>query len=44
MTTAAFDPDKVEAVADRAIGYLSGAGIAALIYLGDQLVGHLSWA
>jgi 2-polyprenyl-3-methyl-5-hydroxy-6-metoxy-1,4-benzoquinol methylase len=37
MTTVALDPEKVEAIADRAIGYLSGAGVSALVYLGDQL-------
>jgi 2-polyprenyl-3-methyl-5-hydroxy-6-metoxy-1,4-benzoquinol methylase len=30
-------PEKLEEVTDRAIGYLSGAGISALVYLGDQL-------
>jgi len=37
MTTDALDPKKVEEIGDRAIGYLSGAGISALVYIGDQL-------
>lgn len=37
MTTAAPDPAKVEEMTDRTVGYLSGAAIAALVYLGDQL-------
>jgi 2-polyprenyl-3-methyl-5-hydroxy-6-metoxy-1,4-benzoquinol methylase len=37
MTTGALDPKKVEEITDRAIGYLSGAAISALVYLGDQL-------
>jgi hypothetical protein len=37
MTTGALDPRKVDEVADKAIGYLSGAGVSALIYLGDRL-------
>ena len=37
MTTATLDPGKVEEITDRAIGYLSGATIAAMVYLGDQL-------
>jgi 2-polyprenyl-3-methyl-5-hydroxy-6-metoxy-1,4-benzoquinol methylase len=32
-----LDPKKVEEVADKALGYLSGAGISALVYLGDRL-------
>ena len=31
------DPKKVEEVSDQAIGFLSGAGVSALVYLGDQL-------
>ena len=37
MTTSELDPRKVEEIADKAIGYLSGAGVAALVYLGDRL-------
>jgi len=37
MTTNALDPKKVEEVTDKAIGYLSGAGVSALVYLGDRL-------
>ncbi|MGQ0670244.1 MAG: methyltransferase domain-containing protein [Actinomycetota bacterium] len=37
MAKVALDPEKIEEVADRAIGYLSGAAISALVYLGDQL-------
>lgn len=37
MTSANLDPTKVEEVADRAIGYLSGAGVSGLVYLGDRL-------
>ncbi|MGH2555064.1 MAG: methyltransferase domain-containing protein [Actinomycetota bacterium] len=37
MANVALDPDKIEQVADRAIGYLSGAAISALVYVGDQL-------
>lgn len=37
MTTDALDPRKVEEVTDKAIGYLSGAGVSALAYLGDRL-------
>jgi len=37
MTTDALDPKKVEEIADKAIGYLSGAGVSALVYLGDRL-------
>ncbi len=37
MTTVAPDPREVEAIADRAIGYLSGAAVSALVHLGDQL-------
>lgn len=37
MTTDSPDPKKVEEVADKAIGYLSGAGVSAMVYLGDQL-------
>jgi 2-polyprenyl-3-methyl-5-hydroxy-6-metoxy-1,4-benzoquinol methylase len=37
MTTPTLDPAKIDAAADRAIGYLSGAAISAMVYLGDQL-------
>ncbi|NUM76952.1 methyltransferase domain-containing protein [candidate division KSB1 bacterium] len=37
MTTETLDPKKIEEISDRAIGYLSGAAISALVYLGDQL-------
>jgi 2-polyprenyl-3-methyl-5-hydroxy-6-metoxy-1,4-benzoquinol methylase len=37
MATHALNPQEVEAIADRAIGYLSGAAVSALVYLGDQL-------
>jgi 2-polyprenyl-3-methyl-5-hydroxy-6-metoxy-1,4-benzoquinol methylase len=37
MTMDALDPTKLEQVTDKAIGYLSGAGISAMIYLGDRL-------
>jgi 2-polyprenyl-3-methyl-5-hydroxy-6-metoxy-1,4-benzoquinol methylase len=37
MTPGVLDPDKIEEVTEKAIGYLSGAGISALIYLGDRL-------
>jgi 2-polyprenyl-3-methyl-5-hydroxy-6-metoxy-1,4-benzoquinol methylase len=37
MTTDVLDPRKVDEVADKAVGYLSGAGVSALIYLGDRL-------
>jgi len=37
MTTDALDPKKVEEITDKAIGYLSGAGISALVYVGDRL-------
>jgi 2-polyprenyl-3-methyl-5-hydroxy-6-metoxy-1,4-benzoquinol methylase len=37
MTTVAPDPREVEAIADRAIAYLSGSAVSALIILGDQL-------
>ncbi len=37
MTTRALDPKKVEEVADKAIGYLSGAGVSAMVYVGDRL-------
>jgi hypothetical protein len=37
MTTDALDPKKVEEATDRAIGYLSGAGVSALVYVGDRL-------
>jgi 2-polyprenyl-3-methyl-5-hydroxy-6-metoxy-1,4-benzoquinol methylase len=37
VTSAPPDPTKVEEIADRAVGYLSGAAIGALVYLGDRL-------
>lgn len=37
MTTGVLHPSKVEEVTDRAIGYLSGVGVSALIYIGDRL-------
>jgi len=37
MTTGSLDSKKVEEITDKAIGYLSGAGVSALIYIGDQL-------
>jgi 2-polyprenyl-3-methyl-5-hydroxy-6-metoxy-1,4-benzoquinol methylase len=37
MTTDVLDPRKVDEVTDKAIGYLSGAGVSALVYLGDRL-------
>ncbi|MGH7630131.1 MAG: class I SAM-dependent methyltransferase [Gemmatimonadales bacterium] len=37
MTAGAIDPKKVEEITDKAIGYLSGAGVSALVYLGDRL-------
>lgn len=37
MTNVLLDPEETEAIADRALGYLSGAAISAMVYLGDQL-------
>jgi 2-polyprenyl-3-methyl-5-hydroxy-6-metoxy-1,4-benzoquinol methylase len=37
MTKGALDPRKVEELTDKAIGYLSGAGVSALVYIGDRL-------
>jgi hypothetical protein len=37
MTNVLLDPEETEAVADRALGYLSGAAISAMVYPGDQL-------
>jgi 2-polyprenyl-3-methyl-5-hydroxy-6-metoxy-1,4-benzoquinol methylase len=37
MTTAIIQPDTVEQVAEKTVGYLSSAAVAGLIYLGDQL-------
>jgi 2-polyprenyl-3-methyl-5-hydroxy-6-metoxy-1,4-benzoquinol methylase len=37
MTTGAPEPAKVEEMTDRTVNYLSGAAVAALTYLGDQL-------
>jgi 2-polyprenyl-3-methyl-5-hydroxy-6-metoxy-1,4-benzoquinol methylase len=37
MSTAMMQPETVDQVAERALGYLSGAAVAATVYLGDQL-------
>jgi hypothetical protein len=37
MATATQDPIDIVALADRAVGYLSGAAASALVCLGDQL-------
>lgn len=37
MTTRASDPGRVDEIADKAIGYLAGAAVSAMVYLGDQL-------
>lgn len=37
MPMGALDPKRVEELADKTIGYLSGAGVSALVYLGDRL-------
>lgn len=37
MSTNQLDPKKLEEVTDKAIGYLTGAGVSALAYLGDRL-------
>jgi 2-polyprenyl-3-methyl-5-hydroxy-6-metoxy-1,4-benzoquinol methylase len=37
MATATQDPSDVDALAERAVGYLSGAAVSALVCLGDQL-------
>jgi len=37
MRADALDPKKVEEASDKAISYLGGAGVSALIYLGDRL-------
>lgn len=37
MTMGTPDPGKVEEIAEKAISYLSGAGVSALVYLGDRL-------
>jgi hypothetical protein len=31
------NPQKIEEIADKAIGYLSGAAVSALVHLGDRL-------
>lgn len=36
-STPAIDPGRVERVAEAAFGYLSGAVVASMIYLGDEL-------
>lgn len=36
-TTGGRDPKELEAVGDRALGYLTGAAVSALVCLGDQL-------
>jgi 2-polyprenyl-3-methyl-5-hydroxy-6-metoxy-1,4-benzoquinol methylase len=37
MTPETADPGKVQEISDRATGYLAGAAISAMVYLGDQL-------
>jgi 2-polyprenyl-3-methyl-5-hydroxy-6-metoxy-1,4-benzoquinol methylase len=37
MSRGELDPRKLEEVADKAIGYLAGAGVSALAYIGDRL-------
>jgi 2-polyprenyl-3-methyl-5-hydroxy-6-metoxy-1,4-benzoquinol methylase len=37
VTTGSLDPKKVEEFTGKVIGYLSGAGVSALVYLGDRL-------
>jgi 2-polyprenyl-3-methyl-5-hydroxy-6-metoxy-1,4-benzoquinol methylase len=37
MTTAGPDAKKIEEITDKAIGYLAGAGVSALVYIGDRL-------
>jgi ubiquinone/menaquinone biosynthesis C-methylase UbiE len=37
MATEPLDPQGIEAIADRAIGHLSGAAVSALVCLGDEL-------
>jgi 2-polyprenyl-3-methyl-5-hydroxy-6-metoxy-1,4-benzoquinol methylase len=37
MAPRELDSSKVDEVTDKAIGYLSGAGVSALVYLGDRL-------
>lgn len=37
MTTDTLDPNKVEELTETAIGYLNGAAVSAMAYLGDQL-------
>ncbi len=37
MATAAPEITDVDAVAERTVGYLSGAAVSAMVHLGDQL-------
>jgi 2-polyprenyl-3-methyl-5-hydroxy-6-metoxy-1,4-benzoquinol methylase len=37
MVTGTLDPKKIDEFTDKAISYLSGAGVSALVYLGDRL-------
>jgi 2-polyprenyl-3-methyl-5-hydroxy-6-metoxy-1,4-benzoquinol methylase len=37
MSTAMLMPETTEQIAERALGYLSGAAVAGTVYLGDQL-------
>ena len=37
MPTDVLDSKKVDELTDKAIGYLTGAGVSALIYIGDRL-------
>jgi 2-polyprenyl-3-methyl-5-hydroxy-6-metoxy-1,4-benzoquinol methylase len=37
MVDGELDPAKIEEMADKAMGYLSGAGVSGLVYLGDRL-------
>ena len=37
MVINALDPKKIDEFTDKALSYLSGAGVSALIYIGDRL-------
>lgn len=37
MVITALDPKKIDEFTDKALSYLSGAGVSALVYLGDRL-------
>src|SRR4051794_26012396 len=37
MVRGVMDPKKIDEFTDKAISYLSGAGVSALVYLGDRL-------